>query len=405
MPENRSIVIFGAGKIGRSFIGQLFGRSDYEIVFIDTDPVIVEALNKRKSYPIIIKGRNEEHILVNNVSAISGFDEGKVAETISDASIMAISVGKNALEKLIPLIAKGLIYRFNKNSTQPLDIIIAENIRSGGEFIRQRLLKYLPDVYPMEKLVGLVETSIGKMVPIVKKADLENDPLMVYAEPYNTLILDRSGFKCPIPEVEGLAPKNNIKAWVDRKAFIHNLGHATVAFYGFYKFPRAVYLYEVLKDHGVYFFARSVMHQAAEVLHVIYPDDYSLRELEEHIDDLLERFQNKALQDTIFRVGKDLSRKLSSDDRFVGIIRLAIQQGKAYDNILKAMVYGLFFRCTDEYGTQFPSDKDFFYDFQQKGLDYILQTVCLIDMNKDLHLRKKINKLYIEIQLKFLIGH
>jgi len=63
MPENRSIVIFGAGKIGRSFIGQLFGRSDYEIVFIDTDPVIVEALNKRKSYPIIIKGRNGEHIL------------------------------------------------------------------------------------------------------------------------------------------------------------------------------------------------------------------------------------------------------------------------------------------------------------------------------------------------------
>ena len=183
-----------------------------------------------------------------------------------------------------------------------------------------------------------------------------------------------------------------------RKAFIHNLGHTTVAYYGFYKFPRAIYIYEVLEDHDVYSFAHSVMHQAAEVLQVIYPDDYSLQELEEHIDDLLERFQNKALQDTVFRVGRDLYRKLCFDDRFVGIIRLAIQQGMAYNNILKALVYGLFFRCSDEYGKQFPSDIDFFNNFDKKGLDHILQAVCMFDPNIDLYLIKSINKYYIDLQ-------
>lgn len=401
MPENRSIVIYGAGKIGRSFIGQLFSRSDYELIFIDIDPVIVEALNKRKSYSIIIKGSKEEHILITNVRAISGLDEDKVVVTISKASIMAVSVGNNALKVVIPSIAKGLKLRFDINPERALDIIIAENMRNAADYFRQYLSECLPVDYPLEKLVGLVETSIGKMVPGRKKADLEKDPLMVYAEPYNTLILDRKGFKCSIPVVEGLAPKNNIKAWVDRKAFIHNLGHTTVAYYGFYKFPTAIYLYEVLKDHDVYSFAHCVMHQAAEVLHVIYPDDYSLQDLEEHIDDLLERFQNKALQDTIFRVGNDLCRKLSSDDRFVGIIRLAIQQGMAYNNILEAMVYGLFFRCTDEYGKLFPSDKDFFDNFNRKGLDYVFQAVCMFDPNKDLHLIKKINKLYIDLRLNF----
>ena len=399
---DKSIVIFGAGKIGRSFIGQLFGRSGYEVIFVDIDPVIVAALNQHRNYTVMIKGETEEEILVSNVRAVSGLDKIQVAEELSKASIMAISVGKNALEKVIPLIAEGLKIRYKSAPDLPLDIIIAENMRSAGEFIRHQLKVYLPNYYPMEKLVGLVETSIGKMVPIMKETDLGKDQLLVYAEPYNTLILDRNGFKCSIPAVKGLAPKNNIQAWVDRKAFIHNLGHATVAYYGFLKYPGAKYVYEVLKDKDVYSFAHRVMHQAAEVLQVIYPDDYSLQNLEEHIDDLLERFQNKALQDTLFRAGKDLYRKLSSDDRFVGIIRLAIQQGMAYNNILEAMVYGLFFRCTDEYGKLFPSDKDFFDNFNRKGLDYILQAICMFDPNIDLHLIKKINKLYVDLRLKFL---
>ena len=387
---NKSIVIFGAGKIGRSFIGQLFGYAGYELIFIDVDPVIVAALNERKGYPVVIKGDKKEHIPVTNVRAISGLDNVRVAEAIYDASIMAVSVGKNALEKVIPVVAKGLILRYSKSPEWPLDIIIAENIRSGGEFIRQRLLKYLPVDYPIDRLVGLVETSIGKMVPIMNEKELARDPLLLYAEPFNTLILDRKGFKCSLPEVEGLAFKNNIQAWVDRKAFIHNLGHTAVAYYGSYKYPGAKYVYEVLKDKDVYSFAYQVMHQAAEVLQVIYPDDYSLQNLEEHIEDLLKRFQNKALQDTIFRAGKDLYRKLGPDDRFVGIIRLAIQQEKEYDKILEAMVYGFFFRATDEHGRLFKHDNDFIKQLKDKGIDFILQTVCKFDPDIDRVLIKQV---------------
>jgi mannitol-1-phosphate 5-dehydrogenase len=43
----------------------------------------------------------------------------------------------------------------------------------------------------LDEYVGLIETSIGKMVPIMPEKELERDPLMVYAEPYNTLIVDR----------------------------------------------------------------------------------------------------------------------------------------------------------------------------------------------------------------------
>jgi mannitol-1-phosphate 5-dehydrogenase len=355
----RKIVIFGAGKIGRSFIGQLFGLGGYTIVFIDVDPDVVSMLNSRGNYRIIIKGETDEEILVPNVEAILASDVQKVTEAVSTAGILAVSVGKNALEKVIPVIASGLELRYSRDDNCPLDIIIAENMRDAEDFMKENLLKSLPANYPIEKLVGLIETSIGKMVPIMTLAELEKDPLLVYAESYNTLILDRKGFRCPIPEIKGLAPKDNIKAWVDRKAFIHNLGHATAAYYGFHLHPDAVYMYEILEDSRVLGFTRDVMLQSADILLTVYPHDFTPSDLEDHIDDLLLRFRNKALKDTIFRVGHDLSRKLSHDDRFMGAIHLGMQLGKPYDMILEAMSYGTCFMAKDEKGILFPSDKSF----------------------------------------------
>jgi mannitol-1-phosphate 5-dehydrogenase len=355
----RKIVVFGAGKIGRSFIGQLFGLGGYTIVFIDVDPDVVLMLNNLGNYRIIIKGETDKEILVPNVGAILASDNQKVTEAVSTAGILAVSVGKNALEKVIPVIASGLELRYSRDSNCPLDIIIAENMRDAGDFVKERLLKYLHADFPVEKMIGLIETSIGKMVPIMTLAELEKDPLLVYAEPYNTLILDRKGFKCPIPEIKGLAPKDNIKAWVDRKAFIHNLGHATAAYYGFHLHPDAVYMYEVLDDSRVLRFTRDVMLQSADILLNVYPHDFTASDLEDHIDDLLLRFRNKALKDTIFRVGHDLARKLSHDDRFMGAIHLAVKYNKPYDLILQAMAYGLTFSAKDEQGILFPSDLSF----------------------------------------------
>lgn len=359
MVNSNQIVIFGAGKIGRSFIGQLFGCSGYRVVFIDVDPVIIAGLNENGSYRVVIKGDKDQEIIVPNVSAISAMDKEKVIEAVSKAGILAVSVGKNVLERIVPVIAAGVEKRNATDPGIPLDIILAENMRSASDFVREHLKNNLPPGFPAETMVGLVETSIGKMVPIIPQAELEKDPLVVFAEPYNTLIVDRNGFKSPIPEVKGLAPKDNIKAWVDRKAFIHNLGHATAAYYGYILHPDSVYLYEVLEDGEILLFTRAVMLQSAKILSVAYPGDFTFLELEAHIDDLIYRFRNKALQDTIYRVGQDLVRKLGPDDRFMGAIHLAIQYHLDYNLVLEAMFCGFSFGATDETGNCFPADKDF----------------------------------------------
>lgn len=380
--KDKSILIFGAGKIGRSFIGQIFGLSGYEVVFSDVDQSLVDALNERKSYPVVIKGENEETLVVPNVRAVSGLITEQVVKEVSQASVLAVSVGKNAIEKVVPLIGEGLKLRYQNDPTLPLDIIIAENMRSASDFIRNNMLKILHEGYPFDKLVGLVETSIGKMVPIMTREDMKNDPLIVFAEPYNNLIVDKKGFRGEIPEVKDLSPKENIKAWVDRKLFIHNLGHATAAYFGAYKHPEAVYIYEVLNDPEVFSFTRETMLQSSVILQTIYPGDFSMNDLELHIDDLLYRFQNKALKDTIFRVGQDRIRKLGSDDRFMGIIRLAEKTGKPYNEILKSMTCAFFFHATGEDGNK-PTPDLLFDNYLSCGVEFALQEACKLDLIKD----------------------
>ncbi len=354
--DEQKIIIFGAGKIGRSFIGQLFARGGYKVVFVDINSEIIGLLNTRGFYRVITKSDTEEEIIVSGVSGISASDEKAVADAVATAGIIAVSVGKNAVEKVIPLIAKGLILRNQFSPGHPIDIIIAENMIAGGDFMRQNLKKNLPADYPFEEMTGLIETSIGKMVPIMSQADLDKDPLMVFAEPYNTLILDAKAFKTPIPDIEGLAPKNNIKAWVDRKAFIHNLGHATAAYYGHFNNPDAEYMFEVLNDTGVFKFTRNVMMQSAEVLLAAYSGEFTKADLESHIDDLLLRFSNKFLKDTVFRVGHDLTRKLSADDRFMGAIKLARIHDKPFDRIVEALSYGFVFKAKDDAGDYYEPD-------------------------------------------------
>jgi len=387
-----SIVIFGAGKIGRSFIGQLFSRAGYAITFIDMDQTLVYELNSRGSYPVIIKGpEKEERLEIEKVSAIHSQNREAVSEAISKADILAISVGKAALPAVALAVAAGLLEREKKHAGRLLDIILAENMRSAKFFFRKELGKNLPDSFPLNKQVGLVETSIGKMVPIMTARDLETDPLQVFAEPYNTLILDKQGFKGTIPPIKSFALKVNMKAWVDRKAFIHNLGHATAAYAGFLKYPEASYLYEVLADTEIRSFTQKVMEQSAQILQEVYPDEYSSSDLALHIDDLLTRFQNKSLGDTIYRVGCDLYRKLGKDDRFMGIIRLAGEKNLPCNMILEALSMGLLFKGRDEQDQLYPGDRKFHENLTRERTIVLLE-VCGLHQGKDSALIEHINQ-------------
>lgn len=390
-PE-KSIVIFGAGKIGRSFVGQLFSRSGYKVIFIDVDQRIINELNHRKKYTVVIKSAKDEMLEVTNVSGIYANDMESVIRAIADCSLMATCVGKNALPKILPLISQGLEKRFTERPHFPLDIILAENIRDACTLVKEGLKILLDKGFPLDTYIGLIETSIGKMVPNMPKEMEEIDPLLVFAEPYNTLILDKYGFKNEIPNVFGISPKENIKAWVDRKSFIHNLGHATTAYLGYTKYPTAIFLFEVLSDSIIKEEVRNTMLQAAIILMKMYPNEFTYESLIDHIDELIERFQNRALGDTLFRVGCDLKRKLGAEDRLAGAIHHAHQYKLPYNLILEALICGCYFKATDQNGLRLSADIEF-DKLCESGLNNILRDICGFDKYYNKQLFKKAEKL------------
>ncbi len=85
---------------------------------------------------------------------------------------------------------------------------------------------------------------------------------------------------------------------------------------------------------------------------------------------------NKGLGDTIYRVGRDLLRKLGPEDRLVGAIKMGLAHDMNVDKILYALVCGFYFRAVDESGDMFEKDIEFVEKYFKKGIGHILANVC-----------------------------
>lgn len=383
----KKLVQFGAGNIGRSFIGQLFSRAGYEVVFVDVDETVIRALNERRAYTVEIRDEKSETWRIENVRGVDARDTERVAEEVAGADCLGSAVGKNYLAAIAPAVARGVELRYRKCGLRPVDLIICENILDGAAFLRSEIKKLLPADFPLEKMLGLVETSIGKMVPIMSAHDRERDPLLVYAEAYNTLILDKKAFLAPIPAVPGLDPKDNMKAYVERKSFIHNLGHAMLAYMEGILGRDCTFTYEAVRDPELRAMAKTAMWESGRALIAAYPDEFNEPNQEAHIENLLKRFGNAYLGDTIFRVGRDVQRKLAHDDRLIGAMRFDLEHGVEPAVTAQGAAAACFFRKTDEKGRPFGPDEEFRRMLFPRGLDYILSEVCGLSETDDIDRR------------------
>ena len=378
MPSTPTFVQFGAGNIGRSFIGQLFARGGFEVVFIDVVEDVVEALNARHRYCVEVRDRKPESIWVENVRAVNGRDAEAAAEVLASCALCGTAVGPSALPHTQPTIAKALQLRLERG-LPPLDIILCENLRDAAAIMREGLRRHLPGDFPLDEMVGLVETSIGKMVPIMPDEVRKADPLLVYAEAYNTLICDKRAFRNPIPDVPGLDPKDNMVAYVDRKSFVHNFGHALLAYFGYLEAPELVTTWEAVEHPVIGRLTEAGMWESARALVAEYPGEFTEASQAAHIADLMLRFGNKALGDTIYRVGRDTRRKLSREDRVIGPLLLQAKHGAPGEVTALCAAAGMRFLANDEHGQPLQADAELVAEFEAQGPEHILRTVCELD--------------------------
>lgn len=334
-------VQFGAGNIGRGFTGQLFSESGFEVVFVDVVRELVDLINERRSYPIRIACESPWTVHVSNVRAVDGRDVAAVAEEIRTAQLMCTAVGVNVLPHIAPTIAAGVRARAAAGVEEPINIIICENLQHMGAFLKSEVKKALPEELHsyLDEKVGFVESVVGRMVRIMTEKEKAEDPLLVVVEPYKHLPVSRAGIKGHFPEVVGVEPEDNFQAYVDRKLYTHNAGHAAASYFGYLKGYE--YVYQAVNDPQVNAAVRAALAETGEAL--IKKHNLSPEEHQAHIEDLLQRFANVALGDQIARVGGDPLRKLGPEDRLIGGAKLALEQGIFPAGMCKAIAAALHF--------------------------------------------------------------
>ena len=337
----KKFIMYGAGNIGRGFIGQVFSDAGYRVGFVDINKEVIERLNLDGEYPVnvVTSGENTE-LTVKNVYGIDGSDLEKVSDEIASCELMATAIGVNVLKFIAKPIAEGIKKRAASGAA-PLNIIICENLIGADEYLRGLIEKEIPELTEYIRVnVGFIEASIGRMVPVMTEEKKKGNPLRVYVEPYNILPVDKAAFKGEmVNDVSNLYPFSPFNLFIQRKLFMHNMSHAVCAYLGFLR--DYTYIYEAVADFDI----KYVAYKALTAMAVAVSEENStdIKMLLDHADNLLYRFTNTALADTVARVGKDTKRKLGGNDRLIGALKLAEKHGVDAGYICIGVAAGMLF--------------------------------------------------------------
>ena len=320
----KQAVMYGGGNIGRGFIGALLSQSGYEVTFIDVAEPVVKALQENHRYPVrYVSSDGHEDVMIENVTAVNGNDQEAASEAIANCDIMATAVGARILKFIVGNIVAGLRKRWTRTD-KPLNIIICENLMDANLVVEKMLKELLTDDEKklFDERVGLVEASIGRMVPVQTEEMKDGDPMRVCVERYGFLPTDKAAFKGEIPKIRNMVPFEPFDFYIKRKLYIHNMG-PTCAYLG--DILGLDYIYQSIDVPEVRVLVQNAMLESAIALSRKY--GVELEKIVLHITDLLNRFTNAALKDTCARVGGDPARKLSPADRLIGSSTLALEQG------------------------------------------------------------------------------
>lgn len=343
MSVNKNIVIWGAGKIGRGFIGDIFDEAGYDIHFVDANAGFIDALKRQGSYTVHhVKSEDQKRTRVIKDFSLYHLDDGEqIQETLLGTDLLALVVFPQVFDAVAQNVAEHIERRMTEKTARPLDILLCTNINHPVAIFRDRLNTYLSDAGKqyLEDSIGLVETLVIRMAVPPTKAMLEDDPFAVMTNGYETLTADSLAFRNDPPRIDGMRYTENIGAEEVRKLYTYNMVHAVYAYTGNRKGYTTIM--EAVEDEDVGCIADGALAEISRALQKAY--GFSAEEMLRWVDEVKSNMANPILGDTITRVGMDPKRKLALHDRLVGAAGLCRVNGVFPHYLATAIACGYLF--------------------------------------------------------------
>ncbi|WP_395639852.1 mannitol-1-phosphate 5-dehydrogenase [Pseudolysinimonas sp.] len=319
-------VHFGAGNIGRGFIGLLLHEAGYDVVFSDVNASLIGLLNSTPSYRVIEAGAGGAEKTVTGYRGIdSSADPDALVAAIASADVVTTAVGPNVLRFVAPAIAAGILAR--PVSAGPLAVMACENALGATALLRDEVLKRAPAEEVGVRAV-FANTAVDRIVP-----EQTTDGLDVLVEPYCEWAVESAPFGAVVPDIPGAHFVPDLAPYIERKLFTVNTGHATTAYYG--RLAGHATIAAALADASVRAAVEAVLGETAAFL--IAKHDFPAAEQQAYLEKTLGRFSNPAIDDSVERVGRQPMRKLSRHERFVGPASEIAESGGSTDALLGAM--------------------------------------------------------------------
>ncbi|WP_146340999.1 mannitol-1-phosphate 5-dehydrogenase [Nesterenkonia sp. NBAIMH1] len=333
-------VHFGAGNIGRGFVGLLLHEGGYEVVFSDVAAALVETLADSDSYTVREVGVGGQDRTVTGFRAISSAeDPDAVAAEIAEADVVTTAVGPSILKFIAPHILAGL--RVRAADADPLQVMACENAIGGTDTLRGHLVELAGDEWDgLGAKAVFANTAVDRIVP-GQPADGGID---VTVEPFYEWAIESAPFGDRLPTIPGAHFVEDLGPYIERKLFTVNTGHATAAYLG----RRAGHsmIAEALADTDVASGVAAALEETSALLSAKH--GFTAEEMTEYRTTILERFRNSALPDTVDRVGRQPLRKLSRHERLIGPAGEAAERGLSVDGLLNAVGAALEFTGDEE---------------------------------------------------------
>ncbi len=330
-------VHFGAGNIGRGFVGLLLHQAGYEIVFADVSDALIDLLKAADSYVVHEVGEGGQAHTVDNFRALNSSSElDAVVAEIATADVVTCAVGPNILKFIAPAIRQGIDAR--PADAPKLVVMACENAINATDnlavFVRGE------DAGDVDAKAIFANTAVDRIVP----NQPEGMGLDVNVEPYFEWAVETPAFQGNPPVIPGASFVDSLAPYIERKLFTVNTGHAATAYFGYQAGIDKIS--DVLADAALKAKIYAVLTETKKLLVAKY--GFADEVQEAYIQKILKRFANPELPDTVTRVGRSPMRKLSRHERFVGPAAELAEKGESSDALQSAMLGAMLFDVADD---------------------------------------------------------
>ncbi|MCS4486987.1 mannitol-1-phosphate 5-dehydrogenase [Staphylococcus americanisciuri] len=315
---------FGAGNIGRGFIGLILSNNNYHITFADVNEAVVDALKTQQQFNVTLANPEQTTTTVTNVTGLHSIqDQQDLEKAIESADLITTAVGVN----ILPIVAKTLAPILKKRTTH-VNVVACENAINATDRLAAAIRDLVGD---LPENIHFSNAAVDRIVP----AQTHDNILDVTVEPFFEWAIEAPTWYgkqlADVTYVDDLAP------YIERKLLTVNTGHAYLAYAGQYYNHQTIL--EATQDTRV---TEGLVRVLSETSHYITSQfDIDINTQAQYRKKIIERFYNPNLSDDIVRVGRGVLRKLGPEDRIMKPLNVLVQTGQPHDELKKLAAFAL----------------------------------------------------------------